>query len=42
NNDIKPSAKKSKTKLVVPNLQNSNVEFAWKPPCDIICIDEWL
>ncbi|CAF1317353.1 unnamed protein product [Adineta steineri] len=40
---------KNKTKLIVPNLQNSSslslnsiLEFSWKPPCDIISIDEWL
>ncbi|CAF1105674.1 unnamed protein product [Adineta steineri] len=38
----------SKTKLVVPNFQNSTLSsnfilgFSWKPPCDIISIDEWL
>ncbi|CAF1201229.1 unnamed protein product [Adineta steineri] len=40
---------KNKTKLIIPNLQNSSslslnsiLEFSWKPPCDIISIDEWL
>ncbi|CAF3889790.1 unnamed protein product [Adineta steineri] len=39
---------KNKTKLVLPNLQNSSsssnsvLEFTWKPPCDITSIDEWL
>ncbi|CAF1374767.1 unnamed protein product [Adineta steineri] len=35
-------SQQSKTKLVIPKLQNSMLEFPWKPPCDIICIDEWL
>ncbi|CAF0845318.1 unnamed protein product [Adineta steineri] len=42
---------KNKTKLALPNLQNSSssssssnsiLEFSWKPPCDITSIDEWL
>ncbi|CAF1179687.1 unnamed protein product [Adineta steineri] len=39
---------KNKKKLVVPNFQNSTLSsnsilgFSWKPPCDIISIDEWL
>ncbi|CAF0889015.1 unnamed protein product [Adineta steineri] len=40
---------KNKTKLVLSNLQNSSssssnsiLEFPWKPPCDIVSVDEWL